>query len=189
MGKTANLAGLTFGRITAIEVSGRDTQRRFIWRCRCSSGTEKDIRSRNLVQGLVRSCGCLGAEVRPTNGKRGAHKISGAKSHLYKVHLTEQDRVARRNLVGLRQWRSAIFVMFDFECDLCDRSNCRLEAHHLNSWAAHPEQRFDLMNGVALCRECHNQFHDHMGGPRKDCSKKDYQEFKIERGGNDHETF
>ena len=57
-GRKRDLAGATFGRLTVI---GRAEPRRF-WLCKCACGTLKNIRHDHLVDGRVRSCGCLGRE-------------------------------------------------------------------------------------------------------------------------------
>jgi hypothetical protein len=30
-----------------------------------------------------------------------------------------------------------------------------MEAHHIADWASFPDKRFDVTNGVCLCRRCH----------------------------------
>lgn len=174
-----DLSGRTFGRLTALEVSGRDAWKRYIWRCKCSCGTVKSVPSRHLVQGLVRSCGCLGARSKALNGFLGAYKISGPRSYLYNPALTAEQRIRTRNVEELRVWRGAVFAAARFTCDLCGQYGGRLEAHHLDGWSKYPEKRFDVTNGVALCRRCHRGFHDYMGGARKSCSAADYFSFKT----------
>lgn len=44
-------------------------------------------------------------------------------------------------------------------CKCCDKDN--LEAHHINSWAEFPEDRFILENGLTLCKICHKNYHDY----------------------------
>lgn len=79
-----NRAGQRFGRLVAVEVAGRDNQGRATWLCLCDCGVEKVIPSRHLGSGRIVSCGCYRAETRAENGRRGAAKISGERSHFYK---------------------------------------------------------------------------------------------------------
>lgn len=52
-----DLRGRTFGRLRVIRLSKRSGKRTY-WRCRCSCGVMKDIRSDGLRSGAVVSCGC-----------------------------------------------------------------------------------------------------------------------------------
>lgn len=57
-----DLAGLVFGRLTAIDrVVSPDGYAR--WRCSCSCGGSKVARAQTLRNGRTRSCGCLSKEV------------------------------------------------------------------------------------------------------------------------------
>ncbi len=35
-------------------------------------------------------------------------------------------------------------------------SKSRLEVHHIKKWASHPSMRYDVTNGITLCKKCHN---------------------------------
>jgi len=32
-----------------------------------------------------------------------------------------------------------------------------VQAHHIKKWASNPAERFSIMNGITLCKQCHNQ--------------------------------
>ena len=53
-----DLTGQKFGKLTALEVVGRDGPFA-AWHCACECGTECVVRSRHLVSGHTKSCGCL----------------------------------------------------------------------------------------------------------------------------------
>ena len=36
-------------------------------------------------------------------------------------------------------------------------SKSRLEVHHIKKWASHPSMRYDVTNGITLCRACHKR--------------------------------
>jgi hypothetical protein len=173
-----DLSGGRVGQLTVLTASGKDNHGRVVWACVCDCGARKNIASRHLVQGRVQSCGCYGRSISGKNGKVGAPKISGAKSHLYKPALSHEDRHVRRNLVELREWRTAVFRRDAFKCGLCGAGGS-VQAHHLDCWADYPERRFDLSNGITLCRPCHKAFHASMGGERKPCSALDYIAFQA----------
>ena len=60
-----------------------------------------------------------------------------------------------RNSPEYRQWRTAIYKRDDFTCQHCKVRGSRLEAHHVKSFATHPELRLDVGNGITLCKSCH----------------------------------
>ena len=49
----------------------------------------------------------------------------------------------------------AIYMRDDYTCQQCKVRGGRLEAHHVKSFAIHPELRFDVDNGITLCKSCH----------------------------------
>lgn len=54
-----------------------------------------------------------------------------------------------------RQWRSDVFQRDNWSCQTCGIVGGKLQAHHIKSFSKHPELRFELNNGITLCRECH----------------------------------
>jgi len=57
------------------------------------------------------------------------------------------------------EWKTE--VMRRDHC-LCQMPRCHRrahDAHHIKTKGAHPELRYDVSNGIALCRECHTKVH------------------------------
>lgn len=50
----------------------------------------------------------------------------------------------------------------DGKCMVCGETE-NIEAHHMNSFKNFPNQRADLTNGIALCRDCHKHYHRKYG--------------------------
>lgn len=63
MGKTKDITGQRFGRLTVTEFCGRDSKGRMLWKCRCDCGTEKVVLANKLLTGRTKSCGCLRNEL------------------------------------------------------------------------------------------------------------------------------
>jgi hypothetical protein len=58
MGRPLDLAGQTFGRLTALAPTTERRRGSVVWRCRCACGREVKVPSRSLRSGDNRSCGC-----------------------------------------------------------------------------------------------------------------------------------
>jgi hypothetical protein len=55
-------------------------------------------------------------------------------------------------------WRKAVFKRDAYACQACGVSGAKkyLEAHHIKSWANFPTLRYEVANGITLCRiPCH----------------------------------
>jgi len=84
MPKWVDLTGQRFGRLVAVRYPGAGQQ----WLCRCDCGTERYVRTQNLVEGKTRSCGCLH---RDATSQRSV-KHGAARTPLYKVWQAMKDR-------------------------------------------------------------------------------------------------
>jgi len=69
----------------------------------------------------------------------------------------------RRDDPEFERWARAVKVNDDFTCQICSAKGVYLEAHHKNGWNAFPDERYDLDNGVTLCKRCHDRFHETYG--------------------------
>jgi len=64
-----------------------------------------------------------------------------------------------------KDWRKRIYKRDKFKCQMprC-KSKFRLQAHHIRKWSSASALRYDVDNGITLCRECHdgiNGFESH----------------------------
>ena len=63
-----------------------------------------------------------------------------------------------RNSDRYKQWRAAVFKRDSYTCrDCCSTKN--IQAHHIKSWKNNKELRYDIDNGITLCRACHLKAH------------------------------
>lgn len=60
-----------------------------------------------------------------------------------------------RNSHQNTEWRQAIFERDNYTCQRCNKRGGSLNAHHIKPFATHPELRFEVANGITLCRRCH----------------------------------
>lgn len=91
-------------------------------------------------------------------------KQSGEAHWNYNPALTEEDRQKRDLYNGeIRKWRDRVYKRDNYTCVICEVHSHDLNAHHLNSWDVYKDQRFDVRNGVTLCKDCHLLFHSKYG--------------------------
>jgi len=63
-----------------------------------------------------------------------------------------------RNTQDLKSWRRAVYQRDNYTCQRCGLKGVRkhpIEAHHIKAFALYPELRFEVNNGITLCKECH----------------------------------
>lgn len=62
-----------------------------------------------------------------------------------------------------QEWRSLVLNRDDFTCQSCgkhcNKNEKGLAAHHIKEYAKYPELRYDINNGLTLCRKCHMELH------------------------------
>lgn len=73
---------------------------------------------------------------------------------------------ARSGDFEYRLWRTKVFERDDYTCQCCKLRGVYLEPHHIQSWAQFPELRYELSNGLTLCKECHKQTDNYKGKAR-----------------------
>jgi len=83
-----------------------------------------------------------------------------------------------RKTAEYRRWRVAV-IRRDGVCQICNRRKNR-QAHHINSASYFPDERFNVDNGITLCRSCHSQFHNnYKKSTRQKCTKDDWDNFCV----------
>lgn len=58
MGAFRDLAGMTFGRLSVIDVSHRTQANKIVWNCKCECGNNATAQTQHLLDGRRVSCGC-----------------------------------------------------------------------------------------------------------------------------------
>lgn len=82
-----------------------------------------------------------------------------------------------RNTKEYRTWRAHV-VRRDAVCQVCGSRKER-HAHHLDDANTNPEIKFEVSNGITLCRTHHTMLHTVFNQSYlTSCSVKDYDDFK-----------
>jgi len=85
-----------------------------------------------------------------------ANSHKGSKSHFWKNGINNL-RNTIRNSVEFKIWRESVFERDNYICQSCGKRGGKLEAHHILSFASFPHKRFDISNGITLCKDCHKK--------------------------------
>ena len=60
-----------------------------------------------------------------------------------------------RMSIQYKSWRLAVLERDDYTCRGCGERDCKMEVHHIKSWAEHKDLRFVVNNGITYCPKCH----------------------------------
>lgn len=71
-----------------------------------------------------------------------------------------EERKGRKLIAEQSKWRRAVFYRDQYICQRCGYDKGKiLNAHHIKPWAEFTQDRFDLSNGITLCKPCHDWVH------------------------------
>ena len=150
--------------------------KRYLTRVSCSCGKTWDKRIDSLKEWNGKCRTCANRETARNDVRRGeraraqilrqggipnARKFdgrnnAGPNSPRWKGGITPENQRLRGSELYAR-WRIAVFRRDEFKCRVCGRTGGKLQAHHLKSWALHPELRFSVDNGVTAHKHCHKE--------------------------------
>jgi len=73
--------------------------------------------------------------------------------------FTYSENNEERKSAEYKQWRKNVLKRDRYTCQLCHSKTNKLHAHHIKSFAKHPELRFKISNGLTICEQCHIDLH------------------------------
>ena len=109
--------------------------------------------------------------------KNGMYGVVGDNHPNWNSNRTHEERVKERKTLCDAKWRNGVFERDNYICKCCsyDKGNI-LVAHHLDSYDVHADVRYDVDNGITLCKPCHKKFHSTYGYGNN--TKEQYIEFE-----------
>ena len=78
----------------------------------------------------------------------------GKNHHNWKGGIIPTNHLIR-NSQKYKNWRMSVFERDKYTCVICGKVGCYIEAHHIQSFAEFPKLRFDINNGITVCKDCH----------------------------------
>jgi len=102
----------------------------------------------------------------PSSGLSRSRGFSGAR-------LAVSDR---KEDYHFKRWANEVKQRDHHTCQICGRRGVELNSHHMNSWNAFPEERYDVENGVSLCVFHHEDFHRKYGHGNN--TRAQYEEYE-----------
>lgn len=99
-----------------------------------------------------------GIPLSETHKKNVSLAKQGEKNAAWKGGITPVHYTIRHSL-EYRSWRLAVFERDKFTCQMpgCGTRGGRIEANHILKFSEHPGERFNIENGITLCRPCHDK--------------------------------
>lgn len=92
----------------------------------------------------------------PIEPKKIRNLPRGENHWAWKGGVTSQNSLDRSSYKS-KAWRATVFERDNYTCQKCQKRGCYLQAHHIQPFALFPELRFELSNGITLCRKCHSK--------------------------------
>lgn len=156
-----NLTGKKFNMLNVIRKSGKLQNKQTEWICQCDCGNITFVTTNRLLTGWTKSCGC--------------RKIKTSRETLLKI-LESRKKEKHWNWKGgiskerdkdmttekYKNWRISVFLRDKRKCQIC-LSDKDIQAHHIQSYKHFINLRYDINNGITMCKDCHKEFHKEYG--------------------------
>lgn len=79
----------------------------------------------------------------------------GEKGNNWQGGITSIQRIIRSS-AEYSNWRREVFIRDYWTCQMCGKKKgIKIRAHHIRPFKDYPELRFEIDNGITLCKTCH----------------------------------
>lgn len=79
----------------------------------------------------------------------------GEKNPSWKGGISDENNRERQSN-HYKKWVKEVYIRDKYTCQCCGQTGGELRAHHIESFAKNIEKRYDVSNGMTLCRNCHD---------------------------------
>jgi rubrerythrin len=87
------------------------------------------------------------------------HALRGSDNPNWKGGVTPENIKARHSF-AYQEWRRKVFERDNYTCQHCGYSKGgNLHPHHIKPFSEYKESRYDIDNGITLCKSCHEIVH------------------------------
>lgn len=100
----SELIGRKFARLKVLSFSGINQEGRRAWLCECNCGSEAIVSTRDLKLERVRSCGCLGIEIRIKGAIKACTTHGKSKSRVYRIWQAMRNRCENSNSPAFKDY-------------------------------------------------------------------------------------
>lgn len=133
----------------------------------CRKHEQLDRKNKSFKTNCV-ICGnifyCQPSQIDLRNRKTCSRKCRGIHQRLLAIKRRDEkgltqhqkDRIIRYS-ADSNEWRVKVFERDNYTCQHCKKRGGYLEAHHIKPFAYYQELRFEISNGLTLCKKCHNK--------------------------------
>lgn len=113
--KMNNLTGMRFGRLMALSYEKKKSgnRKRIFWLCRCDCGKTSIVHSDVLTRNVVKSCGCLRAEVTRKRSLRHGGSVGYKECKEYKAWSHAKSRCYNPNDLKYKNYGARGIKMCD----------------------------------------------------------------------------
>ena len=121
------------------------------------------------LKGIKRSKECIEINRLSHLGKKATKETREkmSKSNSGKNHWNWQNGKTElihrlRGTDKYKKWRNKVYKRDNYTCQICGNNKSgNLEAHHIKLFSKYPKSRYDINNGITLCKSCHCKLTHH----------------------------